>query len=235
MTTWRFDSSSSSTWKYASGRSSLEKIWPRNKRSNTFSIWGRGYWVRSRYWLTDTLKSPQIRTWPLGLSTGTIGVVLNSAVSTLLMMPKDSNRSSSASTLGRRAYGTNRGLNSLKLEFGLMWRWTLNPLIRRRVDVSKRSLNSVRSDVRDVGTVSGWVWCTERRLHSAIHSRQSREAMSGRSRKTTRSCLDWLLSRTSTLATPRTGMRFRETSLRIGPWRSIDLPKRFHQSELRRE
>ena len=118
---------------------------------------GRGYWVRSRYWLTDTLKSPQIRTWPLGFSTGTIGVVLNSAVSPLLIIPRDSNPSSSASTLGRSAYGTGRGLNSLKLEFGLMCRWALNPLIGGWVAVWKRLLYSVRCDVIKVGTGSGWV------------------------------------------------------------------------------
>ena len=46
-------------------------------------------------------------------------------------------------------------LNSLKLEFGLMWTWALNPLIGGRVAVATRSLNSVRRDVRDVGTLSG--------------------------------------------------------------------------------
>ena len=142
------------------------------------------------YWLTDTLKSPQFRTWPLGFSTGTIGVVLNSAVSILLIIPRYSNRLSSTSTLGRRAYNTGRGLNSLKLEFGLMSKWALNPLIGGRVAVSKRSLYSVRSDVSEVGTGSGWVWCTEWRWNSAIHSRPSREAVSVRSRKRTGSCLD---------------------------------------------
>ena len=140
---------------YASGRSSLKNTWPPDRRSDTFSMCGRKYWVMSRYWLTETLKSPQIRTWPLVFSTGTIGVVLNSAVTTLLIMPSDSNRSSFASTLGRKAYGTSRGLNSFKLEFGLICRWALNPLIWGRVAVSKRSMYSVRSDVSEVKTGSG--------------------------------------------------------------------------------
>ena len=130
ITTWRFDLSSSFTWKYALGISRLENSWLPDRRSNTSLMWGRIYWVRCKYWLTDTLKSPQIQTWPLGFSTGTIGVVLNSDFFTLLMMLRDSNPSSSGSTLGRKAYGTGRGLNSLKLEFGLMWRWALNLLIR---------------------------------------------------------------------------------------------------------
>ena len=167
-------------------------------------------------------------------STGKIGVVLNSAVFILLIMPT-LKPIKLISTLDQRTYGPGRVLHSMKLEFGLMWRFALNPWIGGKVDVSKRSLYSVRRDVSEVGTVSGWVWCTERRWNSAIHSCSSREAVSGRSRKTTRSCLDWLLSRNSTFAIPRTGMRFRETFLRIGPRQSTGLPKRFHQSELKRE
>ena len=173
-----------------------KNTWPPDTRSNTSSIYDRGYWVRSRYLLTDILKSPQIRTWPLGFSSGTIGVVLNYAVFTLLIMPRDSNRSSSALTLGRRAYGTSRSLNSLKLEFGLMCKWALNPLIGGKVDISTRSLYFVRSDGSEVGTGSSWVWCTEMRWNTAIHLRSSREAVSARSRKTTRGCLNWPLSRT---------------------------------------
>ena len=206
MTTRRNDSSSSSTWRYASGRTSCENTWLLNIRSNINSMWGREYWVRSRYWLTYILMSTQIRTWPLGFSTGMIGVVLNFLVSTLLIMPKASNRLSSASNLVWRACGSI--LNSMKLKFGLICRWALNALIRGRVTVSKRSLYFVRSDVSKIITSSSWVWCIDKTLNYAIYSRPSRKAVSGLSRKTTHSWLNLPLSLNSTLAIPSTGITF---------------------------
>ena len=122
ITIWRFDSSSSSTWRYSSCKSSLKNTLPPNRRSNSLSICGRGYRVWSKYWLTNTLKSSQILTWLFGISTGTIGFVLNFALSRLLIMIKDPNRSSSASTLDQRGSNTGRGLNSLKFQFFLMCR-----------------------------------------------------------------------------------------------------------------
>ena len=77
--------------------------------SKISSMRGRGYCSARRTGLTETLKSPQTRTDPLRLTTGTIGVA-HSLYSTLDRIPSFPRRVNSASTLGRSAYGTWRGL-----------------------------------------------------------------------------------------------------------------------------
>ena len=91
-----------------------------------------------------TLKSPQIRICPLGVRTGTIGVVLNSAALTLEMMPKLSSRCNSDSIFDLSAYGTGLGLKSLHWAFGLTCRCALKPLIGGKLEFSNKSLNSSR-------------------------------------------------------------------------------------------
>ena len=73
------------------------------------SMRGRGYCSARSTGLTETLKSKHTRTDPFRLTTETIGVA-HSLYSTFERIPSFYKRANSASTLGRSAYGTWRGL-----------------------------------------------------------------------------------------------------------------------------
>ena len=119
------------------------------------TVWGSGIDLqillgRRRFWQ------------PFSFSKITVNAVLNFAVFTFVIILKaNSNRSSLDSILGRNTYGTSR-LNILKYEFGCIWTYALNSFLGGMVIVSNRSLYSVRSDISEVKTGLGYIWCTEK-------------------------------------------------------------------------
>ena len=140
---------------------------------------GKGFWVRSRYRLTVTLKSSQIQTCPFGFWTGTIEVVMNTTALTFNMMLNPSSLFNSSLIFDLRAYGTGLCLKSLYWASGLSCRCALKPWIEGRLVLSKKSFNSrIRISRFENVKCATWsfdtwgvAWCAVSKLNSAIHSR----------------------------------------------------------------
>ena len=102
-------------------------MFPPAKFAKISSMRGRGYCSARSTGLNKTLKSSHTRSDPFCSTTGTIGVA-HLLYSTLDRIPSFSKRVNSASSLGRSAYGTWRGLWKLGWQPSLTFKSALWPL-----------------------------------------------------------------------------------------------------------
>ena len=150
-----------------------------------------------------------------------------SAMSTDVSTPCSTSRSSSASTRGRYAYGTGRGLFILNTASGLKYRGPTCPFMQP-VDGSNTSLNSFSNAV---SRESALTLFTLAALNASIHGSPNRARSFGDSTNTSGSLRRWLSYSTSISHCHSAGTSPPPQARSFGGGLRAGLPRRSH-SEL---